>query len=571
MKSYTILFTGILALALGACSTDYETVPVEQFTQEFVFSETDSIGEKAKEFLNNIYSSMQNGHNRVGGDYLDAATDDAISSSLTQNDVFNLAMGNYNSMNRIASDMEWGEYYRTFREVNTFVNNIDRVPLIMTYNGGQKMNKAWKAEARFLRAYHYFNLLKRYGGVPIVPETPFILGDNVELPRSTFSECVEYIVDELDEIKDSLRTRPVDNPQSDAHVVTKGAALALKSRVLLYAASPLFNGGNIDAQNELTGYTDYSQQRWARAADAAMEFIDELPYYQLSPNFGNVFIEEGNPEVIFFRQGGRGRGVELTNAPIGYSAPNDADGRTSPTQNLVDAFPMLDGKPITDNTSIYTYSFQDQYRNRDPRLKLTVLHNNSLWLNADVETFLGGKDNPNAAIQKTKTSYYMRKFMGFFENVDDYTDVRHDWVIFRYAEILLNYAEALNEASGPTDAVYDAIKQLRARAGIDPGADSMYGLETGISADEMREIIQNERRIEMAFEEHRYWDLRRWKLASEVYNNPLNGLLITRSAGTLNYNLQEVLQPSFQENRYFYPIPYSEVVKNSNMIQNPGW
>ena len=568
-----ILYISLLALVCGmfSCTSDYETVPVEQFTEDFVFSTTDSIGSKAKEFLNAIYSTMPNGINRVGGDYLDAAADDAISSSLGQTDVDNLAAGNFTSMTRIATDMTWGTNYQAIRRVNIFIRGIDRVPLKFTFNDNQPMNRAWKAEAKFIRALHYFELVKRYGGVPVVGDAVMDLDDDLQLPRKNFSECVDYIVGELDAIKDSLRVIPIPNAQADAHVVTKGAAMALKCRVLLYAASPLFNGGNIAPGNGLTGYTDNSQDRWKRAADAAREFITTQTGYNLQPNFVDAFITDGSPEVIFFRQGGRNKDLEKANAPIGYATPNDSRGRTSPSQNLVEAFPMLDGKAINDATSAYTYSVTNQYQNRDPRLSYTIFHDGSRWLNTTVQTYLGGKDNPNAAIQKTKTSYYMRKFMGHFEDTDDYQDTRHNWIMFRYAEILLNFAEAENEFSGPTNEVYQVITQLRARAGIEAGAGNLYGLTAGMSKEQMREAIHTERRIEMAFEEQRYWDIRRWKTAQAVYSQPVRGLQIVQVGGVKNYNTITVRTTTFNEARYLYPIPYSEVVKNGNMVQNPGW
>ena len=573
MKKVIYISIPLLALIWGlqSCNSDYESVPVEQFTEDFVFSETDSIGDKAKSFLNAIYSTIPSGRNRVGGDYLDAAADDAVSSSLGQTDVDNLAAGNYTSMTRIQSDMIWGTSYQAIRRVNIFIRGIDRVPLKFTFNDGQPMTRAWKAEAKFIRAYHYFELIKRYGGVPVLDDAVLDLEDDVELPRRNFSECVEYIVGELDAIKDSLRVAPVPNAQTDAHVITKGAAMALKSRVLLYAASPLFNGGNIGAGNELTGYADNSQERWKRASDAAREFIVSMPNYGLQPNFVDVFITENSPEIIFFRANYRAKDVEKENGPIGYSSPNNANGRTSPSQNLVEAFPMLDGKAINDPTSAYTYSVSNQYANRDPRLNYTVLHDGSPWLNEIVQTYVGGKDNPNTAIQKTKTSYYLRKFMGRYETADDYQDIRQNWNILRYAEILLNFAEAENEYSGPTAEVYQVLTQLRARAGIVAGSDNLYGLTAGMGKDQMREAIHNERRIEMAFEEQRYWDIRRWKTAQAVYSQPVRGLQIALLGGVKNYNVITVRTTTFDERRYLYPIPYTEVVKNSNMVQNPGW
>ena len=211
------------------------------------------------------------------------------------------------------------------------------------------------------------------------------------------------------------------------------------------------------------------------------------------------------------------------------------------------------------------------YQNRDPRLKKTVLHNGATWLNTTLETYQGGTNNPAGATQKTKTSYYLRKFMGAFENEANYYDVRHNWISFRYAEVLLNFAEAQNEYAGPGDDVYQVIKDLRARAGIEAGDDGMYGLNSGMDKEEMRAVIRNERRIELAFEEHRYWDIRRWKIAEDVFNQPVEGLVIINSAGVMIPNFVDVLSTSFEERQYLYPIPYSEVIKNQNMVQNPGW
>ena len=575
-----LLGFGIVLVSLS-CEDDFESVPVEDFTLDFVFSSTDSLGTQAKKYLNSVYSQMESGHNRIdkglfgSGDYLDAATDDAISSSLDQNSAtLRLATGRYTAASGVNGEMQWGYYYEGISSASTFITNIDRVPLrgnVIGAAGSFRLRSAWKAEAKFIRALHYFELLKRFGGVPIVGDEPRKLGDDLELPRNTFQETVDYIVSELNSIRDSLRIRPVANAASEGHVVTKGAALALKARVLLYAASPLFNGGNIDSGNELTGYAGYDIERWKMAADAATEFMDDLPYYALNPDFANVFTTEGNTEVIFFRQGSENTEVEINNGPVGFSAPNDGKGRTSPTQNLGEAYPMLDGKEIGDPTSVYTYNPLDPYAFRDPRLDKTVLHNASQWLNTQLETFQGGAHNPNSAIQKTKTSYYLRKFMGNFEESSSYANVSHDWVMFRYAEILLDFAEAQNEYAGPSTDVYQVLIDLRARAGIEAGENGMYGLMENMSQDEMREAIHKERRLEMAFEEQRFWDIRRWKIGDEVYNQPFRGLVITQSGPVLNYNIVEVLNPTFEERRYLFPIPYEEVINNDNMVQNPGW
>lgn len=594
MKSikYSTIIGCLFVLAITSCD-EYEAVPIERFTEDYVFSTTDSLGRNAEKYLNGIYYALQNGHNRVGGDYLDAASDDAISSAISENDIQRLAAGQYTASNRVGAgssvpnringNMDWGGYYTAIRQAITFINNIDKVPLMMSYTNADglkaPMNRAWKAEARFLKAYFYFELVKRYGGVPILrDDAPYELGEDMELPRNTFEYCINYIVKELDAIKDRLRDVNTLSPDAEGHVVTAGAAMAMKSRVLLYAASPLFNEQPIEPGNELVGYAGYDQLRWKEAADAARRFIDTYQgIYDLSladPPFASVFLNyyyDNNKEIIFAQQGDKNKGVEQNNGPIGFTGSNQSNGRTSPTQNLVDAFPMKDGKAIDDPTSNYTYTTQNMYENRDPRLQYTVMRNGSRWLNTTLETFVKGKNNPTQSAQTTKTSYYLRKFMGSFEDSNNYDDVLHLWIMFRYAEILLNFAEAENEYAGATGDVYQAITDLRSRAGIESGSDQLYGLKAGMSKEEMREVIRNERRIEMAFEEQRYWDIRRWRIAEEVFADPLYGLQITKSGNILNYEYIQVAQYSFEKKRYFYPIPYSEVIKNKNMKQNPGW
>ncbi|MEO6720696.1 MAG: RagB/SusD family nutrient uptake outer membrane protein, partial [Ferruginibacter sp.] len=359
--------------------------------------------------------------------------------------------------------------------------------------------------------------------------------------------------------------------------ITKGAAMALKAKALLYAASPLFNGGNIDPANPLTGYTSADANRWKLAADAAKEVMD-LGTYKLMPNFKDIFITQaapvqGNTESIFWRQNGQNISVETSNSPAGYTSAG-GNGVTSPTQNLVDAYPTIDGKSITDPSS--NYDPNNPYSNRDPRLTNTIFYNGTLWLNRPVETFDGGLDKPGGTVQQTKTAYYMRKFMGNFESVSGgtvYSNTVHDFIYFRYAEILLNYAEAINEFSGPSPEAIDAIRQLRKRAGILAGSDNSYGVSSALPQNELRIIIRNERRIELAFEEQRFFDIRRWKIAEQVYGQPLRGMNIQKtSGGQVSYNIIPVLTPVFRSPQmYLYPIPYNEVIKNPAMVQNPQW
>lgn len=578
-KKYLIipaLFVGA-TIFLFSCAKDYEKVPLgQQQTLDNTFDPKDSAGTNAIYFLTNVYNdALINGHNRVSGDYLDAASDDAISSYNGLSSVEQIATGAYSAASPNGDDI-WSQSYVAIRAATVFIRYIDRVPIIEKLPDGRSARAAYKAEARFLRAYTYFQLLERYGGVPIIGDSIYEITDNVQFPRAGFETCINYIVNELNAAEDSLRTEPQVNSDNYGRV-TQGAAMAFKAKVLLYAASPLYNGGNIDPGDSLTGYLDYDKNRWQLAADAAQAVIN-LGVYALDTDYSSVFTTQAEPistntETIFWRQNGNSTSVETTNGPVGYTSAG-GKGRTSPTQNLVDAFPMNTGLAITDPGS--GYDGNNPYENRDPRLTATIFYNGELWLNRYIETFDGGLDKPGGTVQQTKTGYYMRKFMGNFSTVNGnpvYSDINHDWIYLRYADILLGYAEAVNEFTGPTSDVYNVLFALRKRAGITAGDDGNYGLQSGMSQSQMRDAIRNERRIEMAFEEQRFWDIRRWKIADSIYAQPLKGMDIQQSSnGQLYYNEATVLTPQFSTPKmYFYPIPYSEVVKNDKMKQNPGW
>jgi len=578
-RIYQLIVFMFVVGVVSSCSKNYESVPLgQQVTPDLAFDPRDSLGKNAMVYLLNTYlQSLPNGHNRIGGNYLDAASDDAVSSASGLPAVQAMATGAYTSTNTNADD-DWVSNYANIRSATVFIVNINQVPMLEKLPNGQSARSAYRSEARFLRAWLYFGLLKRYGGVPLLGDTIRQLTDNAQLPRNTFEECVNYIVSECDNIKDSLRTAAMVNVSTYGRI-TRGAAMALKAEVLLFAASPLYNGGNIDNGNPLTGYTSYDINRWKRAADAAKEIIDGGEY-KLMPVFRDVFTTQAAPvgtntETIFWVQVGANMDVEKNNAPAGYTSAG-GKGITSPTQNLVDAYPTDSGYAITDPVS--GYDPEHPYDHRDPRFDQTVFHNASLWLNRAVQTYDGGLDKPGGTVQQTKTGYYMRKFMGAFESVPSnppsYSNTVHDFIHFRYAGVLLAYAEAANEFSGPTADVYNVLYALRQRAGIFPGPDNNYGLKQGMTQTEMRDVIRNERRIELAFEEHRYWDLRRWKIAADVYNAaPLRGMDIQlSSSGQLFYNPISVLATKFRDPQmYFYPIPYNEVVRNPRMKQNPLW
>ena len=587
MKNYTNKISTILLIAviLGGCKK-YEQFPVDKVTGNYVFDPLDSAGVNAQQFLYGVYATVKNGHNRVGSDYLDAASDDAVSSQTGTNvPVTLIAKNAVTSFNFPGSENVWegtnlnqaptssgipDALWAGIRNANIFINGIGVVPVKGGLGNGITTSQVWRSEARFLRAYFYFELVRRYGGVPLLGNKVYNIADNLDVPRSNFADCISYIVSECDAIKDSLLTVPVAD--ADNYRATKGAALALKAKTLLLAASPLFNGNNIDKTNPLTGYTDYDVNRWALAAQAAKEVMD-LNTYSLSPVFKDIFLNQNNTERIFIRPGSNSTNIETTNGPIGFQA--GGSGNTSPTQELVNAFPMQNGLPVTDPASGYLAS--DPYSvlsdvKRDPRFTATLFYNGAKWLGGTVQTYEGGQSKPNSSLQQTVSGFYMRKFMGNFEDATTYSNHSSDWVIMRYAEILLDYAEARNEVEAAPEAdVYEQLYALRARAGIDAGSGGTYGLTPGMTQAEMRAVIQNEWRIEFAFEEHRYFDIRRWKIAEMVMNQPRTGVSVVKSGNFYIYNPITLLTTVFKENQYLYPIPYNEVAKNPEMKQNPGW
>ncbi len=578
MKNISLIIFSLL-LTLSSCKKMIEDAPLENADIDLVFDSQDSIGKYAQEFLNNTYASLPSGFNRVSGQLLESGSDDALPSS-TADAVQFYSNGAFNQVN--LPDNTWDANYAGIRKVNVFLQNVDKVPF-----KEKGLMKRLKAEARGLRAVFYFELIKRWGGVPLIGDKVFSLGDNIQFPRNTYQECVNYINSEIEACMPDLLTPNAASGYTGIHFgrFTKGAAMALKARMLLYAASPLNN-----ANNELT--------KWAIAAKAAKDVMDSVSAgkfaYGLSTStatahyttttlaglaptanmttyvagvnkFLNVFSSRYNAEIILPFLRATSTDVESNNEPIGYTRAGD--GRTNPTQELVNEFETLDGKMITDNGS--GWSINAPYYNRDPRLAGTVSFNGLFWLTRNVQTYDGGKDRPrgygNAISGETRTGYYLRKFMTGTTSETAYTAANHNFPIFRYAEILLNYAEAQNEAVGPDASVYSAINAVRTRS-------NMPALPAGLNQIEMRNRIRHERRVEMAFEEHRFFDIRRWKIAENVLNGTLHGIQGTLNGTAVSYRIVDVANTKFEANKmYLYPIPFKETASNSKMVQNPNW
>lgn len=576
-------FTGLLAM--GACNT-FEAEPLEWILESDVTNPQDSTAVNMKSLHQTIYASLPNLHTRLSNSYLDAATDDGVATRDKggSGSLENYRNGNLSAENIASLDgSAWKNFYVGIRRANLFLEKIEGYPSSTQLT--KEEIKRMKAEARFLRAYFYFELMKRWGGVPLLGDRVINYDEDWNIARSSLDECVQYILDEISEEKPGSCYVDLYDvtkmPEGMVGRVNKGAAKALVSRLKLYLASPLYNPNNI-------------QSKWQEAADAAKAVMD-MGIYDLhytaekkpddtkdpTPGFLALFGDNAafttlNKETIMMKLSSGSTSLESDNSPCGYQR-NKCKGLTSPSQNLVDAFPMLDGKRIDDPTSKYAYDPQNPYANRDPRLTYTVFYNGAAWLNRPVETFNGGLDRfSKPGLFTTQTGYYLRKFLGLNETKADnsgFNGAYHHHQIFRYAEILLNYAEALNELGGDNVEIENCLIQLRKRAGIEAGDNGRYGLPESYSRQEMREIIRNERRIELAFEEHRFWDIRRWKIAEDVMNEPVRGVEIHKQAdGSFLYNYDVVVRTSvFEERMYWYPIPRGEMNGNTKLTQNPGW
>ena len=515
---------------------------------------------RTKQYLTYAYTLLPDGLNRFSREAMLASATDDAEFAIESADIQQFNNGSWNALNN--PDDVWNRYFSGISKCCTLLENTDHVNLDISrldpgkqveYANSLKDIRMWRAEARFLRAYFHFELLKRYGPIPIVTSTLSINGNYENTPRPTMKEVVDFIAKECDIAADTLELTPWRNVNDAFGRATKGAALALKSRLLLYAASPLYV--DFGDTNEANKPTDVAL--WKSAADAAKAVID-LNQYELASSYADLFKNDfQNKEYIFVRRYAANSDFEKSNFPVSFGGK----GGTNPSQNLVDDYEMLDGTPFDWNDPAKA---AQPFENRDARLEATILMNMTPFKGKKVATYPEGADaspNPNA----TKTGYYLRKFLNEDVNIQTGgSSSGHVVPLFRLAEIYLNYAEALNECdpTNPDIALY--LNKVRNRASL-PNVSAL-------SQEQMRAVIQHERRVELAFEEHRSWDVRRWKIASSTLGAPLMGVQIERKPlGGYTYMPVKVEQRVFQPKMYWYPIPQSEVLKLKQWKQNNGW
>jgi hypothetical protein len=521
-----------------------------------------------------IYNYLPSGFRCVDGAMMASASDEAEYTLETSSiQMFNV--GSWNAKNN-PDGGSWWNNFRGIYLVNHFLANSDNLDLEMyrlnpddigheQYQNRLDNIKRWKYEVRFLRAYFYFELIKRYGGVPVITR-PVEIGDS--FPRNTLDSCVNFIVKECDDIALGLPIKYTE--QENLGRATRGAVLALKSRVLLYAASDLFNSPEkwaSDYANKdlISVKTIDRKERWKRAADAAKDVIDLADAgYALSNNYQGIFRSYTDTEIILARRDGASNDFEKANYPVGYDLGNSGN---TPSLNLLDDYEMLDGTAFDWSNKNHA---ANPYKGRDPRLAFTILSNMTKFNGRPVECWTGGRDGKGVP-RATKTGQYLLKYIDPELNLLEGRTSVHTWILIRLAEVYLNYIEALNEYQPAHSDIKIYYDKIRRREGI-----KMPVLPDGLDQDAVRQKIRHERRIELAFEDHRLWDARRWMIAADnemgkgVLNIPLRGLEILNRGGVPSYRPIEIEKRNFEPKMYLYPIPQGDL-DIAGWSQNPLW
>ena len=517
-----------------------------------------------------FYTPLRSGFTALDGNLFAAVTDEAQQTVIGGNALtFNLGIMSSKSV----PEYLYKNYYEGIRAANNFLTFAaankglltlyrDTVADKINYKTDTLNYNWYMAEAHIARAFYYAELIKRYGGVPIVEKTlEQTKADSIYLRRATYEQVVDYIVSEIDNNKANLQR----NWKTSAYATSEGrfslgSALAIKTRVLLYAASPLHNPTNDPA-------------KWKRAAAAAYELYTTTGLgYTLDTNYGNYFIgvaTSTSAETIFAVRGGASNSIEKANYPI--ATPGGSSG-VCPTQNLVDAYEYIGA-----------VNHSNPYANRDPRLAASIVFNGSTWNDRVINQAAGGKDDQSIT-NTSKTGYYLKKFLTDKVNLVQNATVQHHWPVYRYGEFLLEYAEIMNEVCGPDGTTFDYngttyTLTLSAKAALKKVRDRASASLPAITTTDpvaFRDVVKHERQVELAFEDHRYWDLLRWKDAMTILNQPVKGVKVTNTgtdiAPVFSYQVVDVAKRSFRNANYLYPFAYSDIVLSNNVLeQNEGY
>ena len=547
MKKFKyLIFSFLTVFIIDSCDI-LDLKPLDRLSDEDVWNDASLM----QLYVNSCYNSLTYGLI----DYMEGSYTDELwsrSNDAGTHDVLEGAL-DPDIVNKLPSFLNyWTTGYAYIRKINTFLEKSEDAPL----SDEQRNNMV--GELKFLRAFIYANLVWSYGGVPIITKV-YQLNEDYMAPRDSYEKCVEFIVSELNEAKGML---PAKQPENETGRASGDACQALIARVLLYWASPLHN-------------TENNIQRWKDAADAAEKLIDTR--YSLNDNYEMIFLKDNN-EIIFERQFTQSSALNFCTWQ-GRSG-DSGQGESVPTQNMVDSYEMKatgklpyieqpDGTYVLDPTS--GYDPQHPYEGRDPRFYASVLYDGSMWMGRATETFKRGRDHKDyagggSAWLASETGYYLRKFVDESISPSGSSDKpTNPWIYFRYAEVLLNYAEAKFE-TGDEITARKYLNMVRNRNGVEMPEIT----ETG---DALRNRIQHERRIELAFEHHRFFDVRRWKIADKTEKKPIMSMEIEKETDNSETYTEVIrLQRNFQPQHYYLPIPRTEVDKSLGSIeQNPGY
>ena len=562
MKQKRILF-GLACMSLMVSCADLDYHEYTTYDKNYVFTDFD----RTAGVVTDIYSYLDS----------DIPTDGSLCSACDESEyawswssVFGYTDGRWSPSNPY-SRWDFAGIRRANFFLTEYVNaDFSELKYDKDYEAEMKRFNRYPYEVRFLRAYFYFNLARAYGDVPLI--TKVLTEDEAnQVTRTPVADVFDFIVKECDAIleADQLPVRYSDlvgdaanGSSTDGGRVTKQAVMALKARTLLYWASPLFNKEN-------------NSDLWRQAAQANKDVIDfctanGISLGKYSEIWGTNNWQAG--EMIFVRRVGDMNWPETTNFPVGMENGNSGN---CPTQTLIDAYEMQATGLAWDEPGS-GYDQADPYAGRDPRLAMTIAVNGDKWPDTNpnpLETYQGGRNGLPLA-GATPTGYYLKKYLDKTIDISTSTgsgSTRHNWVTYRLGEFYLNYAEAVFNYLGSADATdatftmsaVDAVNVVRSRSDV-----NMPGFPTGLSNDEFTEKYRRERMVELAFEGHRFWDVRRWKDGAS--QRSIIEMQITKNGDRYTYN--RVPKPRYWDDKmYLFPIPDSEIRKNPNLTQNPGW
>ncbi len=541
------------------------------------FDETNNLLEKEDVYkyfnrttsmLNHLYSFIPQDFGKINLAMLACSTDDAEFANAYSN-VQDFNNGSWSALNTI--DDKWRAFYTGIRAANSFIVEIETVDFSRyKYDQGyslmMKKLPYYIYQARLLRAYYFFELARRYGDIPM-PLKVLTAEEANTINKTKFAEVINFVVNECEEVAPNLPVTYKELSQEYGRV-TKGFAMALKTKALLYMASEMHNPTS-------------NADKWKQTAQAAYNLIDSAEirgWYQLEGIFTALNNYESK-ENILSRQNWNSNRFEMINFPVRLTDGKSRNTGVCPSQNLVDAFETINGYSVTLKANGWDctdpeFDKNDPYNKRDPRFSKTVIADGMTFKGIEIESYKGGREGGSVAQGGTATGYFLRKYIQETTDFDPNKLVinLHTWVIYRYAEALLTYAESMIEAFGDpdyTDGTYTrsarwALNQVRQNAGMP---------EVTLSEkSEFLAKVRNEWRVEFAFEDHRFWDIRRWQIGSETQTE-LYGVGIEKlDDGTKQYQKELYESRFWSDKMYLYPISQSEIFTNSNLQpQNPGW